>query len=83
MQCAALFHAGKVTEKVGQMFKEDGSVGHQFTPDGAAGETRKAENGLKSLHMYINTILEHETIPTSSDFTSMKLPLLQSQHSGD
>jgi hypothetical protein len=29
--------AGKVTEKVGQMFKEDGSVGHQFTPDGAAG----------------------------------------------
>jgi hypothetical protein len=29
--------AGKMTEKVGEMFKEDGSVGRQFTPEGAAG----------------------------------------------
>jgi len=26
-----------MTEKVGEMFKEDGSVGRQFTPEGAAG----------------------------------------------
>jgi hypothetical protein len=32
--------AGKMTEKVGQMFKGDGSVGHRFTPDGQAGEHR-------------------------------------------
>lgn len=29
--------AGKVTEKIGEMFKEDGSVGHKFTPQGSAG----------------------------------------------
>ncbi|WIA28227.1 hypothetical protein OEZ86_010783 [Tetradesmus obliquus] len=36
---------GKVTEKVGQMFKEDGSVGHQFTPDGKAGGTAQEVGG--------------------------------------
>eukprot|EP00775_Hariotina_reticulata_P011783 gene11783-11928_t len=36
---------GKVTEKVGEMFKEDGSVGHQFTPDGAAGGTAQQVGG--------------------------------------
>jgi len=30
--------AGKVTEKVGEMFEETGAVGKQFTPQGAAGE---------------------------------------------
>ena len=29
--------AGQAVEKVGEAFKEDGSVGHQFTEKGAAG----------------------------------------------
>lgn len=29
--------AGRVTEKVGEVFKETGAVGKQFTPHGAAG----------------------------------------------
>lgn len=36
---------GKVTEKVGEMFKEDGSVGHQFTPQGKAGGTAQEVGG--------------------------------------
>eukprot|EP00878_Enallax_costatus_P000055 GHUV01000067.1.p1 GENE.GHUV01000067.1~~GHUV01000067.1.p1 ORF type:complete len:155 (+),score=41.06 GHUV01000067.1:146-610(+) len=36
---------GKVTEKVGEMFKEDGKVGHQFTPKGAAGGTAQEVGG--------------------------------------
>lgn len=30
--------AGKVTEKVGEVFQEHGAVGKQFTPEGSAGE---------------------------------------------
>jgi hypothetical protein len=36
---------GKMTEKVGEMFKEDGSVGHQFTPQGKAGGTAQEVGG--------------------------------------
>lgn len=36
---------GKVTEKVGEMFKEDGKVGQQFTPKGAAGGTAQEVGG--------------------------------------
>eukprot|EP00879_Flechtneria_rotunda_P000175 GHRR01000246.1.p1 GENE.GHRR01000246.1~~GHRR01000246.1.p1 ORF type:complete len:161 (+),score=49.28 GHRR01000246.1:226-708(+) len=36
---------GKVTEKVGEMFKEDGKIGHQFTPEGKAGGTAQQVGG--------------------------------------
>jgi hypothetical protein len=36
--CGRVLCAGKVTEKVGEMFEETGSVGKQFTPHGAAGQ---------------------------------------------
>jgi hypothetical protein len=36
---------GNATETVGKMFKEDGSVGRQFTPDGKAGGTAQQVGG--------------------------------------
>jgi hypothetical protein len=38
-------HAGEMVEKVGEAFKEDGSVGRQFTPEGSAGEGAKGQKG--------------------------------------
>eukprot|EP00877_Chromochloris_zofingiensis_P008980 jgi/Chrzof1/4335/Cz14g09060.t1 len=37
--------AGSAAETVGEAFKEDGAIGHQFTPEGALGGTAQKIGG--------------------------------------